>query len=61
MRYDQARLATFPVTAHKSETLYNQNELLAEYPGGIGGKVGWTNAAGPPTSGWPPERCHPQS
>ena len=46
MRYDQARLATFPVTAHKSETLYNQNELLAEYPGGIGGKVGWTNAAG---------------
>jgi len=46
MRYDEARLATFPVTAHKSETLYNQNELLTEYPGGIGGKVGWTNAAG---------------
>jgi D-alanyl-D-alanine carboxypeptidase (penicillin-binding protein 5/6) len=46
MRYDQARLATFPVTAHKSETLYNQNQLLIQYPGGIGGKVGWTNAAG---------------
>jgi D-alanyl-D-alanine carboxypeptidase (penicillin-binding protein 5/6) len=46
MRHDEARLATFPVTAHKSETLYNQNELLTEYPGGIGGKVGWTNAAG---------------
>ena len=46
MRYDGARLATFPVTAHKSETLYNQNELLTKYPGGIGGKVGWTNAAG---------------
>jgi len=46
MRYDGARLATFPVTAYKSETLYNQNELLTKYPGGIGGKVGWTNAAG---------------
>ncbi len=46
MRYDETRLAAFSITAHKSKTLYNQNELLAEYPGGIGGKVGWTSAAG---------------
>ena len=46
MRYDETRLATFSSTARKSRTLYNQNELLTKYPGGIGGKIGWTSAAG---------------
>ena len=46
MGYDATRIANFPVTARKSETLYNQNELLTRYPGGIGGKIGWTSAAG---------------
>ncbi len=45
MRYDSAREARFPVTSRKSETLFNQNELLTKYPGGIGGKIGWTGAA----------------
>ncbi len=46
MRYDETRLATFSSTVRKSKTLYNQNELLTKYPGGIGGKIGWTSAAG---------------
>jgi serine-type D-Ala-D-Ala carboxypeptidase (penicillin-binding protein 5/6) len=45
MRYDSAREAHFPVTSRRAETLSNQNELLTRYPGGIGGKIGWTGAA----------------
>ena len=45
MRYDSAREAHFPVTSRKSETLFNQNDLLTKYPGGIGGKIGWTGTA----------------
>ena len=46
MGYDATRVANFPVTARTSETLVNQNDLLTRYPGGVGGKIGWTNAAG---------------
>jgi D-alanyl-D-alanine carboxypeptidase (penicillin-binding protein 5/6) len=46
MNYDAARETRFPVTARKAETLFNQNDLLTKYPGGIGGKIGWTSAAG---------------
>ena len=46
LRYDQAITAKFPVTAKKSVTLYNQNSLLASYRGAVGGKIGWTSAAG---------------
>ncbi|MGA2827728.1 MAG: D-alanyl-D-alanine carboxypeptidase [Streptosporangiaceae bacterium] len=46
MNYDATREISFPVTARKSETLFNQNDLLTKYPGGIGGKIGWTSAAG---------------
>jgi D-alanyl-D-alanine carboxypeptidase (penicillin-binding protein 5/6) len=46
MAYDSTLKATFPVRPHKPVTLYNQNSLLTEYPGGIGGKIGWTEAAG---------------
>jgi D-alanyl-D-alanine carboxypeptidase (penicillin-binding protein 5/6) len=46
MHYDQVRYAPFPVKPGHSETIYNQNTLLTKYPGGIGGKIGWTSAAG---------------
>ncbi len=46
LTYDQTVTAKFPLTAKKSVTLFNQNALLTSYPGGIGGKIGWTSAAG---------------
>jgi D-alanyl-D-alanine carboxypeptidase (penicillin-binding protein 5/6) len=46
MHYDQVRSAPFQVKPGHSETIYNQNTLLTRYPGGIGGKIGWTSAAG---------------
>ena len=46
LRYDQTISAKFQVSKKKSVTLYNQNALLTSYPGAIGGKIGWTSAAG---------------
>ena len=46
MHYDQVRYAPFQIKPGKSETIFNQNTLLTKYPGGIGGKIGWTSAAG---------------
>jgi serine-type D-Ala-D-Ala carboxypeptidase (penicillin-binding protein 5/6) len=46
MRYDSTLSATFPVTAHDRLPMVNQNALLTRYPGGIGGKIGWTSPAG---------------
>jgi serine-type D-Ala-D-Ala carboxypeptidase (penicillin-binding protein 5/6) len=46
MKYDATMTAKFGLSADKSVTLFNQNSLLTSYPGGIGGKVGWTSAAG---------------
>jgi serine-type D-Ala-D-Ala carboxypeptidase (penicillin-binding protein 5/6) len=46
MHYDATRVFQFPVSAGRWETLDNQNRLLSDYPGGIGGKIGWTSAAG---------------
>ncbi|HEX2744746.1 MAG TPA: serine hydrolase [Streptosporangiaceae bacterium] len=46
LKYDETITAKFPVSAHKSVTLYNQNSLLTSYPGAVGGKIGWTSAAG---------------
>ncbi len=46
LRYDQTRTFDFKVSAAKNETLVNQNSLLSTYPGGLGGKIGWTSAAG---------------
>jgi serine-type D-Ala-D-Ala carboxypeptidase (penicillin-binding protein 5/6) len=45
MKYDSTRSAEFPVTPERSVPLVNQNSLLTDYPGGIGGKIGWTEAA----------------
>lgn len=42
MRYDSMLAARFPVTKRKRVTLVNQNYLLTQYKGGIGGKIGWT-------------------
>jgi D-alanyl-D-alanine carboxypeptidase (penicillin-binding protein 5/6) len=42
MRYDSMLSARFHVKKKKWETLFNQNNLLTEYRGGIGGKIGWT-------------------
>jgi serine-type D-Ala-D-Ala carboxypeptidase (penicillin-binding protein 5/6) len=46
LKYDQTTSGLFPIRKHKSVGLYNQNSLLTNYPGAIGGKVGWTSAAG---------------
>jgi D-alanyl-D-alanine carboxypeptidase (penicillin-binding protein 5/6) len=46
LKYDQTRNARFVVARRKAVELYNQNSLLTSYPGAIGGKIGWTNAAG---------------
>ena len=46
LKYDQTISARFVVARHKAETLFNQNSLLTNYPGAVGGKIGWTSAAG---------------
>ena len=46
LKYDQPITAKFPVSAKKSVTLFNQNSLLTSYHGAVGGKIGWTSAAG---------------
>ncbi len=46
LTYDQTRSARFVVARQKAVTLYNQNSLLTDYPGAVGGKIGWTSAAG---------------
>jgi serine-type D-Ala-D-Ala carboxypeptidase (penicillin-binding protein 5/6) len=45
MKYDGTRTAEFPITSRELVPLVNQNTLLTDYPGGIGGKIGWTEAA----------------
>jgi serine-type D-Ala-D-Ala carboxypeptidase (penicillin-binding protein 5/6) len=44
--YDRTLAARFETKPRHWETLVNQNLLLTSYPGDIGGKLGWTNAAG---------------
>jgi len=45
MKYDETRSAKFRVNKKKVVDLVNQNYLLTQYKGGIGGKIGWTEAA----------------
>jgi D-alanyl-D-alanine carboxypeptidase (penicillin-binding protein 5/6) len=45
MKYDSTRTAEFPLTPKRTVPLVNQNSLLTNYRGGIGGKIGWTEAA----------------
>jgi len=42
MKYDSTLRARFQLKPGASETLLNQNSLLTQYRGGIGGKIGWT-------------------
>jgi serine-type D-Ala-D-Ala carboxypeptidase (penicillin-binding protein 5/6) len=45
MTYDSTLAARFLIKRHKRVTLVNQNYLLTQYKGGIGGKIGWTEKA----------------
>jgi serine-type D-Ala-D-Ala carboxypeptidase (penicillin-binding protein 5/6) len=45
LKYDQTLSARFPINSKKKVTLVNQNYLLTQYKGGIGGKIGWTSKA----------------
>jgi serine-type D-Ala-D-Ala carboxypeptidase (penicillin-binding protein 5/6) len=42
MKYDKTRAARFMVKRKHWVTLVNQNSLLTQYRGGLGGKIGWT-------------------
>jgi serine-type D-Ala-D-Ala carboxypeptidase (penicillin-binding protein 5/6) len=46
LKYDQTTSGQFRISKKKSVGLWNQNSLLATYPGALGGKIGWTSAAG---------------
>jgi D-alanyl-D-alanine carboxypeptidase (penicillin-binding protein 5/6) len=46
LKYDRATSGQFRISKKKSVGLWNQNTLLATYPGALGGKIGWTSAAG---------------
>jgi serine-type D-Ala-D-Ala carboxypeptidase (penicillin-binding protein 5/6) len=46
LQYDRIMGQRFVVARHKAVELYNQNALLVTYPGAVGGKIGWTSAAG---------------
>jgi serine-type D-Ala-D-Ala carboxypeptidase (penicillin-binding protein 5/6) len=45
MKYDSTLVARFRDSPQTVVSLVNQNRLLTDYPGGIGGKIGWTVAA----------------
>jgi serine-type D-Ala-D-Ala carboxypeptidase (penicillin-binding protein 5/6) len=42
MHYDSMHAARFHIKKRKWVTLVNQNTLLTQYRGGLGGKIGWT-------------------
>ncbi|MGN6795834.1 MAG: D-alanyl-D-alanine carboxypeptidase family protein, partial [Streptosporangiaceae bacterium] len=46
MRYDRTRSAVFYDTRYGPVHMINENGLLTQYRGGIGGKTGWTMTAG---------------
>jgi serine-type D-Ala-D-Ala carboxypeptidase (penicillin-binding protein 5/6) len=46
LKYDQTKTALFEIKPRHRVGLYNQNLMLTSYPGDIGGKIGWTEAAG---------------
>jgi D-alanyl-D-alanine carboxypeptidase (penicillin-binding protein 5/6) len=45
MSYDSTLSAQFPVKPGHLVGMANQNNLLTQYKGGIGGKIGWTESA----------------
>lgn len=46
LKYDRTRTALFEIKPRHRVGLYNQNLMLTHYRGDIGGKIGWTEAAG---------------
>jgi D-alanyl-D-alanine carboxypeptidase (penicillin-binding protein 5/6) len=46
MHDEGLRTARFPLGPDKTVTLYNQNTMLTDYQGDLGGKIGWTTPAG---------------
>ena len=46
LRYDETLTSTFYGSRFGQVPLVNQNALLTQYPGAIGGKIGWTLRAG---------------
>ncbi len=46
MHYDRTLSAIFTGTRFGPVHMVNENGLLTQYPGGLGGKTGWTMAAG---------------
>jgi D-alanyl-D-alanine carboxypeptidase (penicillin-binding protein 5/6) len=46
LKYDRTLAARFELKPRHWVTLVNQNQMLTSYPGDIGGKIGWTSAAG---------------
>jgi D-alanyl-D-alanine carboxypeptidase (penicillin-binding protein 5/6) len=46
MKYDRTLTATFGGTRFGPVHMVNENGLLTQYRGGLGGKIGWTQAAG---------------
>jgi D-alanyl-D-alanine carboxypeptidase (penicillin-binding protein 5/6) len=46
MRYDHTMRATFRDTRFGPVHMVNENGLLTDYPGALGGKTGWTMTAG---------------
>jgi serine-type D-Ala-D-Ala carboxypeptidase (penicillin-binding protein 5/6) len=53
MHDEKLRIVKFPLKPHhKPVTLYTQNTMLDTFPGDLGGKIGWTTAAGATFIGW---------
>ena len=46
MRDDELLTARFPVWPRHPVTMDNQDSMLTDYPGDLGGKIGWTTPAG---------------
>jgi D-alanyl-D-alanine carboxypeptidase (penicillin-binding protein 5/6) len=46
MQDDELLTARFPVWPRHPVTMYNQDSMLTDYPGDLGGKIGWTIPAG---------------
>jgi D-alanyl-D-alanine carboxypeptidase (penicillin-binding protein 5/6) len=52
LRIEAMRTGRFPLYPHKSVKLWNQNTMLASFPGDIGGKIGWTTQSEATFIGW---------
>ncbi|MGE5136229.1 MAG: D-alanyl-D-alanine carboxypeptidase family protein, partial [Gemmatimonadota bacterium] len=59
MRDEGLRVVKFPLKPHhRPITLYTQNTMLSTFPGDLGGKIGWTTAAGATFIGWARRHHH---